>query len=395
MALDQTPAGNATRTEPESAPTAVWHRRWRWLAIPLAIYAGTRVLQLAMIAWMLPPGDTAIRPRLLSWDSGWFLRVARDGYARGPISGFDANGGDPGSLAFFPGYPLLVRYLHQVTGLDFEAAALVVSGIAAAAASVLLFALGRRLYDTRVATAWAVLFCAQPMSVVLSMGYSEGLFVAFVAGALLAAHRRSWLGAALLGLAAALTRPTGAALAVALAVAALIQVREERADRWRAVAAAVPALLGVPAYLWWVGQRVGNWHAWFDIQTAGWGTTFDFGLGALRFVLDALRAGDGWVQVSVALLLIAAVVAAVVAVTRRVWPPLLVYGLITLALAIGQSGFYHSKPRLLVPALVILVPAALALARARTRTAALVLAGYALFGLWYGAYLITVWRFAI
>jgi hypothetical protein len=395
MALDQTPAGNATRTEPESAAIAVWHRRWRWLAIPLAIYAGTRVLQLALIAWMLPPGDTAIRPRLLSWDSGWFLRVARDGYARGPISGFNANGGDPGSLAFFPGYPLLVRYLHQVTGLDFEAAALVVSGIAAAVASVLLFALGRRLYDTRVATVWAVLFCAQPMSVVLSMGYSEGLFVAFVAGALLAAHRRSWLGAGVLGLAAALTRPTGAALAVALAVAALIEVRAERADRWRAVAAAVPALLGVPAYLWWVGQRAGSWHAWFDIQTAGWGTTFDFGLGALRFVLDALRAGDGWVQVSVALLVIAAVVAAVVAVTLRVWPPLLVYGLIALALAIGQSGFYHSKPRLLVPALVILVPAALALARARTRTAALVLAGYALFGLWYGAYLITVWHFAI
>jgi hypothetical protein len=331
----------------------------------------------------------------LSWDAGWFIRVARDGYARGSVSGFDANGGDAGSLAFFPAYPLLLRYLHQVTGLGFESAALVVSWIAAAVASVLLFALGRRLYDTRVATAWAVLFCAQPMSVVLSMGYSEGLFVAFVAGALLAAHRRAWLGAGLLGLAAALARPTGAALAVALAVAALIEVREERADRWRAVAAAVPALLGVPAYLWWVGQRMGNWHAWFDIQTAGWGTTFDFGLGALRFVLDALRAGEGWIQVSVALILIAAVVAAVVAVTRRVWPPLLVYGLIALTLAVGQSGFYHSKPRLLVPVLVILVPVAAALARARTRTAALVLAGYTLFGLWYGAYLITVWRFAI
>jgi hypothetical protein len=227
------------------------------------------------------------------------------------------------------------------------------------------------------------------------MGYSEGLFVAFVAGALLCAHRRAWLGAGLFGLAAALTRPTGAAVAVALAVAALLEVRAGREGRWRATAAAVAALLGVPAYLWWVGQRAGNWHAWFDIQTAGWGTTFDFGLGALRFVLDALRAGDGWVQVSVALLLITAVVAGVAAVTHRVWPPLLVYGLIALVLAVGQSGYYHSKPRLLVPVLVILVPLALGLARARTRTAALVLAGYALFGLWYGAYLITVWRFAI
>jgi hypothetical protein len=98
---------------------------------------------------------------------------------------------------------------------------------------------------------------------------------------------------------------------------------------------------------------------------------------------------------SVALLLIAVVVAAGLAVARRVWPPLLVYGLTALVLAVGQSGYYHSKPRLLVPVLVILVPGALVLARARTRTAASFLVGYALFGLWYGAYLVTVWRFAI
>jgi hypothetical protein len=95
------------------------------------------------------------------------------------------------------------------------------------------------------------------------------------------------------------------------------------------------------------------------------------------------------------MILIAAVVTAVVAVTRRVWPPLLVYGLIALFLVLGQNGYYHSKPRLLVPVLIVLVPPALALARGRPRTAALVLTGYALFGLWYGAYLITVWRFAI
>jgi hypothetical protein len=227
------------------------------------------------------------------------------------------------------------------------------------------------------------------------MGYSEGLFVALVAGTLLAAYRGSWLAAGALGLAAALTRPTGAALAIGLGIAAVIELRDRGPGRWRAVAAAIVALLGVPAYLFWVGQRVGSWHAWFDIQTAGWGSTFDFGVGALRFVRDALRAGDGWIQVSVALILISAVVAAVVAVARRLWPPFLGYGLIALVLVLGQDGYYHSKPRLLVPVLVILVPPALALARARTHTAALALTGYALFGLWYGAYLITVWRFAI
>jgi hypothetical protein len=58
------------------------------------------------------------------------------------------------------------------------------------------------------------------------MAYSEALFLALVAGMLRAAHRKVWWAAGLLGLAAALTRPTGAAAALALAVAADLAVRE-------------------------------------------------------------------------------------------------------------------------------------------------------------------------
>jgi hypothetical protein len=380
------------------APPARGSGPARWLGVPVAIYAVSRVVQFVFIAWMLPaanPGEPAtVRSRLLAWDAGWLIRVARDGYPHG--YSYDARGVRVGNgLAFFPGYPLAVRVVHELTRLSYPSAALALSWMAGAAAAVGVYALGRRLYDARVATMLTVLFCTQPMSVVLSMAYSEGLFVALATGALLAAHRRAWLVAGLVGLAATLTRPTGAALAVGLAIAALTEVVAGRPGRWRAVGAAAMAAAGVPAYLWWVADRVGTWHAWFDIQTAGWGSTFDFGLGTARFVRDALRAGDTWVQVSVALIVIAAVVAAVLALTHRVWPPLLGYGLTALVLALGQDGYYHSKPRLLVPVLVIGVPPAIALARARTRTAVLVATGCALFGLWYGAYLLAVWPFAI
>ena len=159
--------------------------------------------------------------------------------------------------------------------------------------------------------------------------------------------------------------------------------------------AAVLALAGVPGYLLWVGLRVGSLRAWFDIQTAGWGTTFDFGTSASRFVTDALRGGESWVAVSVAWILVATLLLAFVATAHRVWPPLLLYGLISLVMVIGQAGFYHSKPRLLVPVLVILVPVAVGLGRARLRSAVPALIGYSLFGLWYGAYMLTVWHFAI
>ncbi|GAA4247948.1 glycosyltransferase family 39 protein [Dactylosporangium darangshiense] len=386
------------------------------IAFPLGLYALSRLLQLAFLWWMAP--DDKIRDRLLAWDGGHFVRVAQEGYPTG--YSFDADGNLTGNgLAFFPAYPMLVRLVHYVTRLDYGTAAITVSWLAGGAAAVLLCALFTRLYDERVGLVLTALFCVQPMSMVLSMGYSEALFTALVAGMLLCAHRGDWLPAGLLGLGAGLTRPTGAAAAIALAVAAGIAVYRARAGAsrpaegasqpaegasqpaegasrpWKPLLAAAIALAGVPAYLLWVGLRVGDLGAWFDIQTAGWGTTFDYGTSSVLFVRDALKGGDGWIQVSVAWMLIGTVILAAAALSRRMWPPLAVYGVIVLVLVLGQAGYYHSKPRLLVPALLILVPPAVALARARPRTAALVVAAVGAFGLWYGSYLITVWHYAI
>jgi hypothetical protein len=84
-----------------------------------------------------------------------------------------------------------------------------------------------------------------------------------------------------------------------------------------------------------------------------------------------------------------------VALAGRPWLPLAVYGLIAMVLVYGQAGFYHSKPRLLVPVLLTLVPAAVAAGRARPRVAVLSIVAWALFGLWYGAYMIVVWPYTL
>ncbi|MFD0582003.1 glycosyltransferase family protein [Dactylosporangium darangshiense] len=196
------------------------------IAFPLGLYALSRLLQLAFLWWMAP--DDKIRDRLLAWDGGHFVRVAQEGYPTG--YSFDADGNLTGNgLAFFPAYPMLVRLVHYVTRLDYGTAAITVSWLAGGAAAVLLCALFTRLYDERVGLVLTALFCVQPMSMVLSMGYSEALFTALVAGMLLCAHRGDWLPAGLLGLGAGLTRPTGAAAAIALAVAAGIAVYRARA----------------------------------------------------------------------------------------------------------------------------------------------------------------------
>jgi hypothetical protein len=387
----------------------------RWLtSIPpkelagvLGIYLGTRVVQFVLIGWLGGDGSIgAIKERLLIWDATWFVRVAVEGYPHG--YSYDQGVMVGNGLAFFPLYPLCIRVLWWL-GLSAWWAALLVSLLAGVAAAIVLYRLGAALKDRRVGFALVALFFGQPMSVALSMGYSEALFSALVIGMFYAAYRRAFIWAGFLGLAASLTRPPGLAAAIALAVAAVMagfqpspRLATETGSRaaprrliWRPVIGACLALVGVPAYLLWVALRVGHLNAWFTIQTAGWGTTFDFGSSSLDFVWTALSSGQAWVQVSVAFIMIAAVVLAVVAIIQRTWLPITVYGLLALGLVVGQAGYYHSKPRLLVPVLLVLFPLGYAAGRSRPRAAALALTGYCLFGLWYGAYLITVWHYTI
>ncbi|MFI7547351.1 mannosyltransferase family protein [Actinoplanes sp. NPDC049599] len=377
-------------------PGRLWDAagRWRGVGVAVWILTLTRVVQLVLLVLLDHATDepAGLRSNLLIWDGGWFQRVA-EGYPSGYT--YAADGSLQGNeLAFFPLYPMLIRLLSHL-GLDPGTAAITVSWLASIAAAVALHLLGTSLYGRRAGWALVAICCSAPMSVVVSMAYSESLFLALVAGMFVAAHRQVWWAAGLLGLGAALTRPTGAAAAVALAVAAVIAVRRDPGRPWQPPAAAAVALAGVPAYLGWVAWRVGDLDAWFRIQTAGWGTSFDFGASTVGFLANTLTVGEGWVPMSVALILLAALAAAGVGLAGRPWVPLAVYGLVAMVLVYGQAGFYHSKPRLLLPVLLTLLPSVAAAARARPRVAVLAIVAWAAFGLWYGAYLVAVWPYTI
>jgi hypothetical protein len=399
-----------TADEIETAPAAadrpetLWQRagRWRGVGVAVGILALTRIGQIVMLLWLEAVADdgVSLRSHLMEWDADWFRRVAVEGYPHGYSYGADGSVEGNG-LAFFPLYPMLIR-AGAALGLNPGTAGLAVSWIASIGAAVALHLLGTSLYRRQVGWALVAICCAAPVSVVLSMGYSESLFLALVAGMLVAAHRQVWWAAGLLGLAAALTRPTGLAAAVALAVAAGLAFRDRHKSRsnsrfrtWQPLLAAALALAGLPAYLGWVAWRVGDLNAWFRIQSAGWGTSFDYGASTASFIGRTLSGSNGWVAMSCALILLAALAAAGVALAGRPWLPLAVYGLIAMALVYGQAGFYHSKPRLLLPVLLTLLPAAVAAARARPRVAVLAIVAWAAFGLWYGAYLVVVWPYTI
>ncbi|WP_083646475.1 glycosyltransferase family 39 protein [Kitasatospora sp. CB01950] len=384
-----------TPADDDSARPDLPSRLWHAAGPAVAVYAGALVLHLVLLSAMITRPGTTLTDRLTSWDGRHFLEIASGGYPdsytytpQGELTG--------NNLAFFPLFPWLVRLVHAVTGLSWSVAGIVAAQLALLAALVLIHQLVARLYSRRTATIVLVLLAAaQPMSLVFFMSYSESLLLATAAATLLAAHRRAWITAGVFAFLAGLTRPAGIAVIAALGVAALIEMVRERRVSARPLVATALACTSTPLYLWWVADRLGSMDAWFTVQRAGWDTHWDWGASLWDFLVHTLQTGEGWVPVSIAVLVIAHLLGTALTVRRTTWPPLLVYGGTVIVLTLAQSNYYHCKPRLLAPALIFLLPVAGALARARRSTQIAVLAGAALFGCWYGAYMVTAWPYAI
>lgn len=191
------------------------------------------------------------------WDAGWFIGIAANGY-------FSTE-----AAAFFPLYPLVVGALSEVTG-SIVVAGVVVSLIAAGVAAVLVAEIARTLLNDRVARD-AVLFIAlYPLAFVFTSVYSEGLFLALAAGAILAALRDRPVLAGVLGALAVATRPSGVALVPALAILLWPRRRSVAAFASRlAPLLLLPAALGL--YALYLEDRFGDALAFVRAQEAvGW-----------------------------------------------------------------------------------------------------------------------------
>lgn len=179
--------------------------------IPAALYLGVRALGTLMLWGMTALGDRTLDLR--RWDADWYLKIAEHGYAaagEGMTDRFGAASPD-GTMAFFPGYPLLVRFLAPIVGGGYLAAGLIVSTIAGVAASYGVARLAHHFGGSRRAELLAVaLVAGAPMSVVYTLPYPTALLIALSVWTLIAVLERRWWLAALLTVAAGLVNPTAA-----------------------------------------------------------------------------------------------------------------------------------------------------------------------------------------
>ncbi|MGZ4493303.1 MAG: hypothetical protein ACXVWU_01255 [Nocardioides sp.] len=321
-----------------------------------------RALGLVALAVGARLSGESVHGRLTRWDAQWYAHIATHGYG---LTKHMADGRHLSDLAFFPLFPVLERAAVSVTGLAAVDAGLVVGAAAGLVAAALLHDLGTRLYDARTGLLLVLLWAAVPVGIVESMAYSETLFTALAAGAVLAAVRHRWLLAGLLAALAGLTRPVGLAVVVGVVLAAALAVRR-REDGLRPALGAALAPLGWLGYVAWVGARVGNPLGYFTVAD-GWGNSFDGGVAYARWVAGYLGGGRPGLLLGLLLVLatLAVVTLVVLGVRDRQPAALLGYTVVLVALAFTTSGYFGSKPRYLLPAFGLLLPVAVRLARAR------------------------------
>ncbi|MET9954642.1 mannosyltransferase family protein [Streptomyces sp. NPDC006339] len=365
------------------------HGLLRRAAPALLGYLAVRLLGLLVLArWTHLKGHGVWPTIATSWDSGWYLGIADHGYDQELGTRTNHN-----NLAFFPLYPVLIKAVAAVTPGSRASVALVLAVLCSLVAALGVFAVGDQLHGPRTGAVLTVLWGAAPAAVVQWMGYTESLFTALVAWSLYAVLDGRWTWAAGLAVAAGLTRPTGIALAAAVSVTALLAARRAT-GRARAVAlaAACAAPLGWLGFVGWVGLRLGRWDGYFAVQRT-WENEWDGGVRTLEVLRELLvysrRPHLFLVAVSVVLIVFTALY--VLSLVDRQPLPLLVFSGVLLLVVLGSGGVYFPRARFLLPGFPLLLPVALAVARARLPVAALVLGGAALSSAWLGGYMLLVW----
>lgn len=375
---------------PEAA-RRVLPRWWRTLraALPaIVLYYAVQAVGVLILVAMSARYGYSLADLVGNWDADWFAEIAKFGYQR-PIMPHPEAGGAPQTLVFFPLYPALTAAVMTV-GLPPLKSALLITVLAGGVVAWGLFTLGRELAGPRTGTLLAGLVALAPGALVLHMGYSEALFLAFAVWTLVALRREQWLLAGALTALAGLTRNTAGALIVAVLIAAVLAMVRGRGG-WRVWLGTALAPTGLLAYLGYVASRTGRLDGWFWLEnrSSDWVMRFDWGAFTWHRLVLGLTGGGTLLDVLVALIVLAALATLCWSYTCRLPPSWHVYTTLVVVTALAGSNFWQSRPRFLLLAVALAIPPALLLAnRSRSVAAAALVVGTLACG-WFGAYLVT------
>jgi 4-amino-4-deoxy-L-arabinose transferase-like glycosyltransferase len=270
----------AARPEVRPALASAWGALWRsrslvWAAGIIAVLkAGESTLGIGPhLAHPFGSFGSVLSAPASQWDSGRYLAIAQVGYAI-----------DPSDKAFFPLYPILIRF-----GAWSQQAALitgVVISIGALAASLyLLYRLVELESDAETARLAVAVVAFFPMSLFFSAVYSDSLFLALSLASFYSARRGWWARAGVAGGLAAATRFVGVLLLAPVALMYVGAIRG-RFDRRALFMLLIPA--GALAYFVYQAAH-GSFLAPLHAEHLYWQRRNVPLLGAVHGVRDFVR----------------------------------------------------------------------------------------------------------
>jgi hypothetical protein len=325
-------------------------RGW-FLFWPVVVYVAVRGLTLAALGLADLVTHDSFVGQVYRWDGIWFVHAAQSGYPRHlPMTDGHVAGN---TIAFFPLYPGLIRWISHLTTVSPLVVAAVISAATGLTAAVGIGLLVRHWAGREPATRATLLFVVFPGTFAFSLMYSEGIAITCLAFGLLALLRKQWWLAGLLGLAATATTPIALAFVLSCAWCAVVAIRRHR--DWRSLLAPVLAPLGFVAYMVWLWAHTGQWNAWRLTEKGGWKSypSLVYPLHIVAtFLFDPVRPTKTGQLLFVGT--VVTVVGAVLAVRQRQPAPVLLYGLAAAVLAAAAAPV-GLRPRFIMLAFPLVV----------------------------------------
>ncbi len=344
------PPQRGSETPNLTSEARVGVRQW-YLFWPVSIYLLARGLTVAGAAAIDCFTHKSLRADLGVWDGQWFIRAAQHGWPNHlpMVHGPPARS----TIAFFPLFPLTIRWLSYATSLSPLVIGLAISGVTGLTAVVAIGTLVRQYAGSRQATRATLLFAVFPGTFVFSLAYAEGIAITCVAFGLLALLRKKWWLAGVLGLLATAASPIALAFVLSCAWCAGRETLRHRT--WQALVAPVLAPLGFIAYMGWLWAHTGTLSAWRWTERWGWNSypslTYPFRV-VVTFVRDPVAPTETGQILFVGV--VVTVVGAVLAIRERQPSAVLIYGLTAAGLAAVASPV-GLRPRFIMLAFPLVV----------------------------------------
>jgi hypothetical protein len=184
------------------------------VVLPISVVTRFGVLLIGFLAVILIgfPPEAANRWSIYSndlldlpgrWDTGWYMTIANEGYVylRNAPPDYQQN------IAFFPAFPMSMRYLSVLFGRQTLWTGVGISIVSFYLALTYFLRLSRDLLkDEQQAVMAVTLLAVYPFAVFFSAAYTEGLFLLTLMGAVYHFHRNQLWRAACWGFVCGLTR---------------------------------------------------------------------------------------------------------------------------------------------------------------------------------------------